>query len=61
MYRKMSPIEVSSDKGTVYLHQEVYGLNTEAIALDPEQVDIVIKWLQEAKEDALAYEAEHST
>ncbi len=53
MNRYMEQVEVSvSDNGFVLISQSGGGDDV-AIALHPDQVDTVIKWLQEAKEEAI--------
>ncbi len=55
MKRRMTSVEVVLDKqsGSIYIKQENYDEGTpESIQLYPEQVDLLIRWLQDAKEEA---------
>ena len=54
MKKRMEEVEVRTEKGAIYIEQPVFGQNDPAcILISPEQIDMLVNWLQEAKEEAM--------
>jgi len=54
MEKHMLEVKVyTAEDGCICIEQEIPHTDTYPISLNPEQVDIVIKWLQEAKNEIL--------
>lgn len=51
MHRAMHPVEVSVENGLIYITQESHGTYDQVVCLHPDQVDILIRWLQEARNE----------
>ena len=51
MHRTMHPVEVSVENGLIYITQESHGTYDQVVCLHPDQVDILIRWLQEARNE----------
>jgi hypothetical protein len=58
MEKEMTDLKVYvSDKGFICMEQSAGGYDDpSAIAIHPDQVDILVQWLQKAKGEALAIE-----
>jgi hypothetical protein len=51
---KMNDLEVSVRGGNIYIQQQEFGQNNpNSIEIYPEQVELLINWLNEAKEEAV--------
>ena len=54
MERRMEEVTVLVDKGNVLISQTLWGQdNPNEIQLAPGQIDLLVSWLKEAKEEAL--------
>jgi len=51
MEKGMEAITVKTEKGMVWIEQPDYGGGSPRVCIPPEQVDTLIAWLQEAKEE----------
>ena len=52
MEKNLFDIKVyTSDKGYICIEQEDFGNDASVIILHPEQIDLLYKWLKEAKAD----------
>lgn len=47
----MEQLAVSTSDGRIYIIQESYGDDDSTIRINPEQVELLIKWLIEAREE----------
>ncbi len=53
MKRRMSELEVSLEEGCIYIRQAELGEDlANTIQVYPEQVDLLIAWLKDAKQEA---------
>jgi len=53
MKKRMETVEVSTSEGSVLITQPNYGNDDVIISIPAEQIDALIKWLQEAKHELL--------
>lgn len=51
MEKRMEEIIVKTEKGMIWITQSDYGDGQPTVCFPPEQVDTLIAWLQEAKEE----------
>ncbi len=48
--KRAQEIRVYAEKGSVVIEQPWFGHDDQCIWINPEQIDMVIQWLKEAKE-----------
>ena len=53
MKKTMYDVSVTSEDEVIYIEQPSIDDQSESIMLHPEQVDLVVKWLREAKNEIL--------
>ena len=53
MEKRMESVVVLVREGNVVISQTVFGDDPSEVFLAPGQIDLLIEWLKEAKEDAL--------
>jgi hypothetical protein len=54
MKKKMESIEVSTnDRGEILIISPGVSADEQVVSITPEQVDVVVKWLQEARDELM--------
>ena len=51
MEKRMEEITVKTEKGMIWITEPDYGDGSPMISFPPEQADIIIAWIKEAKEE----------
>jgi len=53
MKKTMYDVSVASQDGIIFIEQPSQDENGECVMLHPEQIDLVIKWMREAKSEII--------